>query len=140
MTVLAAAYGPAPDPRVDAVVSLSGIPLLPGTDVASRPTPLLLIHSDNDGTVPYAQSTAMFAAATGPHWLITVNGGGHSPFLYAPDASTATMLDTATLAFWDAYLRGRRASTTAIAAVGVPDRFVVTVGSSSTPHTTSTRR
>lgn len=140
MTVLAATYGTAPDPRVDAAISLSGIPLLPGTDVASNPTPLLLIHSDNDGTVPYAQSSAMFAAAAGPHWLITVSGGGHSPFLYAPDAPTATMLDTATLAFWDAYLHDRRASTRTIATVGVPDRFAVAVGSSSTPHTTSTKR
>ena len=138
ITVLATAYGPDPDPRVDAVISLSGVPLLPGTDVASRPTPLLLIHSDNDGTVPYAQSTAMFAAATGPHWLITVNGGGHSPFLYQPDPTTATMLDTATLAFWDAYLHGNGAATDRIAAAAVPDRFVIQVGSSSTPHTTST--
>jgi dienelactone hydrolase len=130
ITVLATAFGPDPDPRVDAVISLSGIPLLPGTDVASRPTPLLLVHSDNDGTVPYAQSTTTFAAAAGPHWLITVNGGGHSPFLYAPDGPTAKMLDTATLAFWDAYLRGNRAAADRIAAAGIPDRFVVTVGPS----------
>lgn len=125
MTVLATAYGPAPDPRVDAVISLSGIPLLPGTDVTSRTTPLLLIHSDNDGTVPYAQSTTMFAAAVGPHWLITVNGGGHSPFLYAPDPDTAATLDAATLAFWDASLGGNHAAAEGIAGLAVPGRFAV---------------
>jgi len=125
ITVLAEAYGPDPDARVGAVISLSGIPLLPGTDVASRPTPLLLIHADNDATVPYGSSTDMFAAASGPHALVTVVGGNHSTFLYSAGPETAKVVATATLAFWDRYLRGDRAAPDRITALATPGSYEV---------------
>ena len=45
------------DHRVDAAISISGTPLLRGTDFAGKAPPLLLIHGDHDQTVNYAGST-----------------------------------------------------------------------------------
>jgi dienelactone hydrolase len=125
ITALAVAYGALSDPRVDAVISFAGLPLLDGTNVASRPMPLLLVHGDNDSTIPVGQSQMMFQKAVGPHYFITIIGGGHSPYLHAPDPETAQMLSTVTNAFWDAYLRGERRATDRIAPLAVPGRFLV---------------
>jgi uncharacterized protein len=39
--------------------------------------PLLVLHSDNDGTIPYAQGRAVFAAAPEPKTFFTIHGGRH---------------------------------------------------------------
>jgi len=135
MTVLAAAFGADADPRVDAVTTFAGIPLLGGTDVSSRETPLLLVHGDDDRTIPVQQSRTMFDAAAGPRVLVTIAGGGHSPYLYQPDPETAKALATATTTFWDATLRHRSTGAgwrgdpdTRLLGLAVPGRIAVEVG------------
>jgi len=111
MTVLAVGYGAHADPRVDAVATFAGIPLLDDTDVRTRTTPLLLVHGADDPTIPYRQSQRMFELASGPRYLVTVSSGGHSRFLQSPEPEIERLLATITTAFWDSTLRGdRRAS------------------------------
>lgn len=99
------------DDRVDAVASWAGLflPMLgegnPEKGITDRP--LLLIHGDADGTVPYASSVNAFGDVESPRWLITLPGEGHIPPFIAPGASpTATLVTTATLDFFDAELKG----------------------------------
>lgn len=42
--------------------------------------PLLLVHGDQDGTVPYAGSTKVYAEAKPPKFLLTLLGAPHTPF------------------------------------------------------------
>lgn len=134
MTVLADGFGAHADPRIDAVVSFSGIPLVDGADVSSRPLPLLLLHGDDDATVPADASRAMFASAVGPRALVLVSGGGHSPYLQAPDAELEKSLFTATSRFWDAALRTGGNPTAGLAAAAIPGRVSVETAPPSRAH------
>ena len=71
------------DRRVEAAVAFSGLqlPFPPGTPYAGRIPPLMLVHGDADGTVPYAGSTQIYAKAPGPKALLTLLGAPHTPFL-----------------------------------------------------------
>ena len=70
------------DRRIDAAVSISGLelPFPGGTFTYQRRTPLLLIHGDADGTVPYAGSVNAFAHAHAPKFFLTLLGAPHTPF------------------------------------------------------------
>ncbi len=46
--------------------------------------PLLQVHGDADGVVPYALGRRLFAAANEPKEFVTVPGGGHN-HLYTPE-------------------------------------------------------
>jgi predicted dienelactone hydrolase len=131
ITALADGFGVHADPRVDAVVSFSGIPVVDGTDVSSRDTPLLLLHGDDDATIPADASRRMFATATGPRALVLVQGGGHSPYLLAPDPQLRDALLTATSRFWDATLRTGTDPTAGLAAVAIPGRVTVATAGAS---------
>lgn len=50
--------------------------------------PLLQVHGDADGIVPYSQGRRLFAAAGGPKQFVTVPGGDHYD-LYTPEFVTA---------------------------------------------------
>lgn len=96
------------DRRIDAAVPISGAELpFPGGvhDHATR-TPLLLIHGDADGTVPYAASYQAFAGARPPKFLLTLLGGGHVPF-FGPsgEALVGSMID-----FLDRYVAGHHSA------------------------------
>lgn len=94
------------DPRIDAAVAFSGIQLpFPGGSftTASGP-PLMLVHGDKDGTVPFAGSTGAYAQAPAPKVLLTLLGAPHTPF-FAPwiDPLTTSVTD-----FLDGYLKHSR--------------------------------
>jgi uncharacterized protein len=59
--------------------------------------PLLVLHGDADGVVPYAQGRALFAAAPEPKTFFTIRGGGH----YDMDATWSEYW-----AIWRAFLAG----------------------------------
>lgn len=91
------------DPRIKAAVPISGIKLPFGSSSwAWPPVPLLLIHGDHDGTVPYVGSTTAYREAKTPKFLVTLLGAPHTP-LGAPylDVIVASTND-----FLDRYLRG----------------------------------
>ena len=99
------------DDRVDAVASWAGllVPLQgqpnPGDQTGDRP--LLLIHGDQDETVPYGSSTEAFEKVTSPRWFITLPGGRHIPPYLSPTVnSAARLVTTTTIDFFDAQLKG----------------------------------
>lgn len=115
-TSLAAGYNPCClDDRVDAVAEWAGgyLPALEpaqgtegGAPVDDGP-PLLIVHGDADGTVPYEQADATATAVGGPWWLVTLVGGPHIPpyvqGLGVPDSSVVTLT---TLDLFDEFLKG----------------------------------
>ena len=92
------------DPRIDAAVAWSGIELpFGGGSFFSGPTPpLLLVHGDADGTVPYQGSVSAYAQAPAPKALLTLEGGGHVPFL----SPWLVPIVDVTTDFLDGYLKG----------------------------------
>jgi predicted dienelactone hydrolase len=133
VSVLGVAFGSDPDPRVDAVVTFAGVPLLADADVSSRAVPLLLFHGDDDPVIPADQSRAMFAAAAGPRALVLVTGGGHSTYLRDTEEAIRAFLLDATTTFWDTTLRRGRGVAgdpdAVMRALAVPGRATVEVGS-----------
>lgn len=99
------------DDRIDAVAAWAGafLPLMgednPTPDITDRP--LLLIHGDDDETVPFAASASAFDAAESPRWLITLPGGAHiAPFVAPGGGPVAQVVTTATIDFFDAQVKG----------------------------------
>ena len=94
------------DRRIDAAVAFSGIqlPFPGGTFATTSGPPLMLVHGDKDGTVPYVGSTSAYAQAPAPKVLMTLLGAPHTPF-FAPwiDPLTASVTD-----FLDGYLKHSR--------------------------------
>ncbi|WP_241841832.1 prolyl oligopeptidase family serine peptidase [Pseudofrankia sp. BMG5.36] len=104
-TTLAAAYlSCCRDPRVKAVVSMAGvIAAFKGTFAGNPPTPLLILHGDQDQTVPLDKSAEMFRTLRGPRYFLTLRGAGHSTMFFEQAGQT---LDQSVTAFLDAYLKG----------------------------------
>lgn len=103
------------DRRVDAAVSFSGIELFPNGKWFAQPTPpLLLVHGNADGTVPYGASVSIFGQAPPPKAFLTLIGAPHTPFL-APwlDPTARTVVD-----FLDGYLKHDRAALRRLASDG----------------------
>jgi dienelactone hydrolase len=107
----AAVYGAAAntccrDTRVDAVIALSAIRLdfASGESVPSE-LPLLAIHGTIDAALPYDVGRAPYDAWAGPKWLLTLEGGSHSPPYEDVPSPHDTLVGELTTLFWDAELR-----------------------------------
>jgi dienelactone hydrolase len=92
------------DERVDAVVALSGLEV--PVEGAGRDVPTFVGHSDDDALLPYESGVRMYESATGPAYLLTVFGGGHSLAYEDNGHPAGPVIDLATARFWDRYLRG----------------------------------
>jgi dienelactone hydrolase len=94
------------DRRIDAAVPMAGVQApFPGGTFHPRGTPpLMLLHGDADGVVPFAASTVAYSQARPPKVLVTLLGAPHTPF-FPPwlDPTVGT-----TTAFFDRYLKGDR--------------------------------
>ena len=96
------------DKRIKAAIPMSGL-----AGVVDNPenyfrnsTPLLGLHGNADGTVPYQAGRNAYMAAQPPKFLLTFLGAGHvSPFL-AGDNPQAMALKKSTVDFWNRYLKG----------------------------------
>jgi fermentation-respiration switch protein FrsA (DUF1100 family) len=100
------------DERLDAVAEWSGL-FLPldgdGTaefaDVANG-RPVLIVHGDDDGTVPYQTGRDFYEKVGAPKYLVTLPGEGHvTAFvvgLGSPEGSVTTLT---TISFFDRYLK-----------------------------------
>ena len=101
------------DKRVKAAIPMSGLAgIVEPADqyFQDGATPLLGLHGNQDGTVPYAAGTNAYGMAKAPKFLLTFIGAGHvSPFLGGTDAQ-ATVLKKSTVDFWDRYLKGDKAA------------------------------
>ena len=94
------------DRRIDAFIPMSGIELpFPGGDFTyERKAPLLLVHGDQDGTVPFAGSLLAFADARRPKYLLQLINGSHVPF----GPAQGEIIVTSVVHFLDRYLNHRR--------------------------------
>jgi hypothetical protein len=93
------------DRRIKAAVPMSGIQLPFGSSTwVWPPVPLLLIHGDNDRTVPIGGSTRAYEAATAPKFLVTLLGGPHTPI----GPPYLDIIVNTTTDFFDRYLNGER--------------------------------
>jgi predicted dienelactone hydrolase len=97
------------DRRIDAAISMSGTTILvdaPDHYFHGTTTPLLAVHGDADGTLPYSLEQATYARATKPKFFVTFKGGSHvRPYIGGDDAQ-ATSFYEFTTAFLDRYLKG----------------------------------
>jgi dienelactone hydrolase len=97
------------DDRVDAAVVLAGreMPFPQGQFWFRIRTPLLLVHGEDDGVVPYADGRRAYTNAPPPRFLVTIIAGDHGkPFTGSPDDAQAQVVTNASLDFFDHYLRG----------------------------------
>jgi dienelactone hydrolase len=101
------------DKRVKAAIPMSGI----GGVVEpieqyflSGQTPLLVLHGNSDGTVPYQADRNTFTRANTPKFFLTFIGAGHvQPFLGGTDVQ-ALALKQSTTDFFDRYLKDEKSA------------------------------
>ncbi|HKA94259.1 MAG TPA: hypothetical protein VKE97_10660, partial [Acidimicrobiia bacterium] len=100
------------DKRIKAAIPMSGLAgVVEGPEnYFKTSTPLLGLHGNADGTVPYQAGRNAYMAAQPPKFLLTFLGAGHvSPFL-GGDNPQANALKETTVDFWNSYLKGDNAS------------------------------
>jgi dienelactone hydrolase len=103
------------DRRIDAAVPISGLQLPFGSATwAWPPVPLLLIHGDQDRTVPVRGSIAAYEDARAPKFLVTLLGAPHTP---AGPPYLDIIVNT-TVDFFDRYLRGEKGALARLARDG----------------------
>ena len=112
ITTLALVYaGCCVDERIDAAAPMSGLAGLVDDGAnyfVGVDTPLLLLHGDVDGIVPYTGSTDAFAKASGAKYLLTFTGAGHVTPFVGVEGAQGDALVAGSVAFWDTYLKDDR--------------------------------
>jgi dienelactone hydrolase len=100
------------DRRIDAYIPMSGIavPFPNGAYSYDRRAPLLLVHGEDDATVPYAGSLHVFDEARRPTFLLALIDGSHVPF----GGGQGDAIVTSVIHFLDRYLNHRRGSIDAL--------------------------
>jgi pimeloyl-ACP methyl ester carboxylesterase len=90
------------DRRIDAYIPMSGIelPFPDGAFTFERKAPVLLVHGDQDGTVPFVGSFNVFAEARRPKFLLQLLNGSHVPF----GGAQGDAIITSAIHFLDKYL------------------------------------
>jgi dienelactone hydrolase len=108
ITALLAGFDPDErEPRFRAVIAMTGL-AMQTVRFDRFATPLLLVHGDEDDVVPVAGSVDAYAAAQPPKQFVTLLGQDHvSPF-DGGDEPAARVVRAVTIAFLDAYVKGRR--------------------------------
>jgi predicted dienelactone hydrolase len=96
------------DRRLRAAVAWSGVqlPFAGGSAFAGRTPPLMLVHGDADGTVPFSGSFRAYADAPAPKALVRLLGAGHVPF--GPPAGDVVI--AATAGWFDRWLKRDRSA------------------------------
>jgi len=105
------------DRRISAVAEWAGIffPLESGGKVApvARNRPLLILHGNQDGTVPYRSGQEVYRLLGPPKYFITLPGAGHiPPYLQGVGVPQSKVVTLATIDFFDRYLKGDKAGIT----------------------------
>ncbi|MFI5906369.1 alpha/beta hydrolase family protein [Dactylosporangium sp. NPDC051541] len=73
------------DARLKGAVIVAGGSM--GGKFTGTATPVLFIHGDADGTVPYTSGKSLFDSTTWPKGLLTLVGGDHSAGLWSTNAA-----------------------------------------------------
>lgn len=109
------------DPRIGAAVPMAGyLAPYPGGEYAPEiGPPVLIIHGDDDETVPYAGATDAYDLLAPPKLLLTHLGGRHvPPYVADPSAPALRATIDATVAFFDLFLKRERGARERLLAVG----------------------
>jgi len=109
------------DERPIAAMVLDGARLAVGGefDMASG-LPLLIVHADEDYTLPYSEATDAYADAVAPKWLVTLHELAHAePYENTPNPADG-LVQAVTVAFWDRWLKEDEAAEERLAAAVTP--------------------
>ena len=99
------------DPRVTAVIIMSGIQLGFGNHHDVFDKPILIFHGRNDPVIAYSTAGSAYESAAAPKYFVTLVGAGHAtPYEDAPDPHDG-IVTAVTLDFWNAYLKTQGAAT-----------------------------
>jgi len=98
------------DPRITAVIIMSGIKLPFGNHPYVFDKPILIFHGSADPVIPYSSAPPVYASAAPPKYFVTLIGAGHAPsYENTPDPHDGVVTAT-TLDFWNTYLRGQESA------------------------------
>jgi len=98
------------DPRLTAVIIMSGIKLPFGNDPYVFDKPTLIFHGTADPVLPYSDARTVYASVPPPKYFVSLLGAGHAPqYEDTPDPHDAIVI-AATLDFWNTYLKGQDAA------------------------------
>jgi predicted dienelactone hydrolase len=97
------------DPRVDAAVVLAGVAGRDdetGTFLEPSGVPALLMHGDRDPAAPIETPTDAYELLQPPKYFVVLLGAGHAEPFQDQVTIYDELIDTVTVDFWDAWLRG----------------------------------
>ena len=98
------------DPRITAVIIMSGIKLPFGAHPYAFDKPILIFHGTADPVINYSTAVTAYASVAPPKYFVTLHGAGHAPqYEDTPDPHDAVVIAT-TLDFWNTYLKGQTAA------------------------------
>ncbi|QQS23794.1 MAG: hypothetical protein IPM43_10165 [Actinomycetota bacterium] len=95
------------DDRIDAAVVLAGTPVAfagGSYDFADAP-PMLLVHGTRDVQISWIEAVNVATSAEAPRGLLSLEGEDHGSWIRAGDPPFPSVVE-ATVAFFDAFLRG----------------------------------
>jgi dienelactone hydrolase len=93
------------DPRIHAAILMAAVRRdFPGGAYVRQDMPVMLVQGDRDPG--YHNSLSAYPKLAPPKWFITLRGAQHSPPFEIPRGPEAVLVDGATTAFWNRYLRG----------------------------------
>jgi predicted dienelactone hydrolase len=95
------------DPRVRAVIAMTGAVGPSGTHFVGISTPLLLEHGTADTTLPIQGSISAFARANPPKFFVTLFGQTHSSAFGGGARPAEQVVERTTTDFLDRYVAGR---------------------------------
>jgi dienelactone hydrolase len=98
------------DPRITAVIIMSGIKLPFGNHPYVFDKPILIFHGTADPVINYSTAPPAYASAARPKYFVSLIGAGHAPsYENTPDPHDG-VVTAVTLDFWNLYLKGQGAA------------------------------
>jgi predicted dienelactone hydrolase len=108
ITVLEVGYNPTSrDPRVRAVIAITGFVGVSGPHFVGINTPLLLEHGDADTTAPIQGSRDAYAQAQPPKFFVTLFGQTHGSAFGGGTKPAEVVVEQTTTAFLDRYVKAQ---------------------------------
>ena len=127
------------DSRVKAALVLSGAEWanFGGTYYSGGSPPLLVVQGTTDATSPPQCSAQLYDGAPQPRYYISLLGVGHRP-AYTEDTPDLALVESATIAFLDVYVKGVASRLSAFSAAAVvAGQSVLFAGAQAVPVTGS---
>lgn len=108
ITLFEVGYNPVSrDPRVKAVIAMTGFVGISGPHFVGISTPLLLLHGDADQTAPIQGSRDAYAQAQPPKFFVTLFGQTHGSAFGGGTKPAEVVVERTTTDFLDRYVKGQ---------------------------------